>query len=192
MEWSGRLTAEARPGAGYARLGDTMVPRKVALTFTGDDDTPDIAARFEVRDGRPECTEIRVIAKKDGRGIRTADLVTFNVDALAVNAFRGLAQRVTGTTGAGYTEWADTWRASEAEARGVQKDLLEARRRSRGTVTMAALERVAEVYREHADSAPTKAVGELLSYSTRTAARRVEQARAAGLLPPTTPGRKKA
>jgi len=166
-----------------------MVPRKVTLTFTGDDDTPDIAAQFEVRDGRPECTEIRLIAKKHGRGLRTADLVTFNVDALAWHAFQGLAQREVGSTDAGYTVWADRWRASEAEARGVQKDLLEARRRSRGTVTTAALERVAAVYREHADGHPTKAVEELLGYSARTAARRVERARAAGLLPPTTPGK---
>ena len=36
------------------------------------------------------------------------------------------------------------------------------------------------------------AVEKILEYSRRTAARRVRQARAAGLLPPTTPGKRKA
>jgi hypothetical protein len=190
MGWSGRFTVEARPAAGYVRLGDTLVPRKVTFTFAGDDDTPDLAARFEVRDGRPGCVEIRVIAKKNGRGVRTADLVTFNVDALIVNAFRGLAQRETGHTGAGYAVWGDVW-ARETENRAAQNDLYEARQRSRGTVTTAVLEDVARVYRENADTAPTKAVEEFFGYSARTAARRVGQARTAGLLPPTTPGRKR-
>lgn len=190
MGWSGQFTTQSRPAAGYVQLGDTMVPRRATLTFTGDGETPDLVAQFEVRDGRPECVEIRVIAKRGSRGIRTADLVTFNVDGLAVNAFLGLAQRPAGTTG-DRTVWADVVHR-DAEARGAQHDLIEARHRSRGTVTPAELERVVKIYRQHADSAPTKAVEELLGYSARTAARRVQQARAAGLLPQTTPGKRKA
>jgi hypothetical protein len=64
--------------------------------------------------------------------------------------------------------------------------------RSRGA-TPGELQLVADVYRANIDGNPTRAVKEDLGYaSDRTAARRVERARAAGLLPPTTPGKRKA
>jgi hypothetical protein len=59
-------------------------------------------------------------------------------------------------------------------------------------VSRAELEEVAQVYREHVASSPTRMVAMLCGYSERTAARRVQQARAAGLLPKTTPGKRKA
>jgi hypothetical protein len=59
-------------------------------------------------------------------------------------------------------------------------------------VTRAELEEVAKVYREFIGSTPTRAVQLAGGYSERTAARRVQQARAAGLLPQTTPGKRKA
>lgn len=80
----------------------------------------------------------------------------------------------------------------EAEARRLQRDIYEARSARRGTVTRAELEEVARIYREHVDASPTQAVAMLGGYTTRTAARRVQQARAAGLLPATTPGKRKA
>lgn len=62
----------------------------------------------------------------------------------------------------------------------------------RGT-TKAELEQVAKLYREHVEGRPVESIRTLMGYgSDRTAARRVEQARAAGLLPSTTPGKKKA
>ncbi len=57
---------------------------------------------------------------------------------------------------------------------------------------VAELENVARAYREHIDTTPTRAVQLAGNYSERTAARRVQQARAAGLLPKTTPGKRKA
>jgi hypothetical protein len=74
----------------------------------------------------------------------------------------------------------------------LERDLYEARASRRGEVTHAELKEVASVYREHLDASPTRAVSLLLGYSERTAARRVQQARAAGLLPATTPGKRKA
>jgi Holliday junction resolvasome RuvABC DNA-binding subunit len=55
----------------------------------------------------------------------------------------------------------------------------------------AELKEVARVYRENVDSRPVEAV-EALGYSRRTAARRIQQARLKGLLPPTTQGKRKA
>jgi hypothetical protein len=59
-------------------------------------------------------------------------------------------------------------------------------------VTRSELEGVARVYREHLATTPTQAVQLAGGYSERTAARRTQQARAAGLLPKTTPGKRKA
>lgn len=59
----------------------------------------------------------------------------------------------------------------------------------RNRVTDSHLEQVAELYREaQADGAPTLAVSERWGTSHSTAARWVQRARAAGLLPPTRPG----
>jgi transposase-like protein len=51
---------------------------------------------------------------------------------------------------------------------------------------------VADIYRQHIDDRPTEAVSRAFGKSHRTAARWVQQAREAGLLPDTTPGKRKA
>jgi hypothetical protein len=84
------------------------------------------------------------------------------------------------------------WRQDEEHTRRVQRAAYEARKARRGTVTRADLEQVAKVYRENLAASPTRAVSLLLGYTERTAARRVQQARAAGLLPETTKGKRRA
>jgi hypothetical protein len=84
------------------------------------------------------------------------------------------------------------WRQTEENADRARRAVYEARKARRGPVSRAALEEVAKVYREHLEASPTRAVSLLLGYSERTAARRVQQAREAGLLPATTPGKRKA
>ena len=59
-------------------------------------------------------------------------------------------------------------------------------------VTRDELEAVAYTYQNNVQSNPTEAVQHAYGYTARTASRRVQQARDAGLLPPTTQGRKKA
>lgn len=63
--------------------------------------------------------------------------------------------------------------------------------RGRPRVPDAELERAADIYRSEPRH-PVQAVAAMLDLSPRTAARRIEQARKAGLLPPTTPGKAKA
>ncbi len=180
MVWSGRQEVrglvDGKHG-GFVELGDAIVPPKAVWTFTGEKGSPDVTVRMEIRDGRPECVEVHVIAKPDGRGIMTADLRMFNIDDRVVDTFAQL-----GVLGVN----------DDGERRKVFRDVNEARRSTRGTVTPAELADVARVYRENIDRTPTQMVGHLLGYSPRTAARRVEQARAAGLLPKTTPGKRKA
>jgi hypothetical protein len=73
------------------------------------------------------------------------------------------------------------------------KSVYEARTSRRGSrITREDLEEVAQVYREHIDESPTQAVGIILGLTERAAARRGQQARAAGLLPKTTSGKRKA
>ena len=116
-------------------------------------------------------------AKPNGRGIRSADLDEISVDTMTVGVFSQL-----GNIGV---------HAEDAQ-RQTFHDVQEARMSRRGGVTREEHEKVARVYREHVDSSPTRAVGLLLGYGDRTAARRVQQAREAGLLPKTTPGKRKA
>jgi hypothetical protein len=60
-------------------------------------------------------------------------------------------------------------------------------------VTQPELEQVAKIYRDNVSTKPVQQITTIMGYrSERTAARRVQQARDAGLLPPTTPGKRKA
>jgi hypothetical protein len=59
-------------------------------------------------------------------------------------------------------------------------------------LTARAVSGSAKIYRQHIDDRPTEAVSRAFGKSHRTAARWVQQAREAGLLPDTTPGKRKA
>lgn len=179
MTWEGKQEVEGFfPGnRGWAQLGDSTVPPMAKMIFAGVKGSPDLVMIFEVRDGRPECTEITIKAKPKGRGIRTADTRMFNVDDLTVSVFAQL-----GNLGV----------HEESRQRQTLRDVHEARTARRGSsVSREELETVARIYRQHFDHAPTAAVTKILGYrSERTGARRVQQARAAGLLPKTTKGKK--
>jgi hypothetical protein len=190
MGWRGKTRVGAKFGGkhgGLAKVGDVVVPRVAVYAHDGDTGEPDLEVTFEVRDGRPECVDFHVRAKPDGRGIRTVDLqMVTNLDAMAANLYAAVAP----VPGGSAFNW--MWRQTEENAAQAQRAVYEARKARRGTVTRATLEEVAKVYREHLDASPTRAVSLLLGYSERTAARRVQQARKAGLLPATTPGKRKA
>lgn len=191
MGWRGKTRVGSKFGGqhgGLVEIGGVAVPRVAVYAHDGDVGEPDLEVTFEVRDGRPECVDFRVRAKPDGRGIRTADLqMVTNLDAIAVNLYAAVAP----VPGGNAFNW--MWRQTEENVERARRAAYEARKARRGTVTRAELERVAEVYREHLAGVPNQMVKELLGYkSERTAARRVQQARAAGLLPKTTQGRRKA
>lgn len=169
-------------------IGNVFVPPAVTFEAEGLKGAPNVVGRFEIRDGVPECVDFRITAKPDGRAVRTADLNGWQpLEGLALNAFRqvgriGLRDAATGRLlGAGTpVDGREEW-AMRADLEGAM-----ARRRS---PSAAELEEVARVYREALHGRPTEAVQLRLGYSRRTAARRVQQARAAGVLPPTTQGK---
>jgi hypothetical protein len=190
MAWRGRTRVGSKFGGrhgGLAQVGGVVVPRTAVYAHDGDTGEPDLEVTFEVRDGRPECVDFHVRAKPGGRGIRTADLqMVSNLDAMATNLYAAVAPEPGGNA----FNW--MWRRTEENTARAERAVYEARKARRGTVSRDVLEEVAKVYREHLDASPTQAVALLLDYSPRTAARRVQQARAAGLLPQTTQGKRKA
>jgi len=136
-----------------------------------------------------------VRSKPEGRGIRTGDLALFNIDTVTVNVFTRHALRPD-DRGEVAEGTALPWRPLDGERalRAGERAVYEARKRRRGTVSPEELRRVAEVYEQHvAGGAPTAAVQMVLGYdSARTAARRVQQARTAGLLTVPAPRRREA
>jgi hypothetical protein len=190
MAWRGKTRVGSKFGGrhgGLTKLGDVPVPRVAVYAHDGDDGEPDMEVTFEVRDGRPECVDFHVRAKPDGRGIRTADLqMVTNLDAMAVYLYSRVAPVPDGNA----FNW--MWRQTEENAERARRAAYEARKARRGTVSPAELEQVAGVYRSNLESSPTRAVRLQLGYSERTAARRVQQARAAGLLPKTSQGKRRA
>lgn len=189
MAWNGRAsyTGEGK----LVNLGHTVVPSRATYSFDGDQGSPDSVVRFEVRDGRPECVEIIIKARPNGRGIRAEDVGLINIGPLAESVFAELGspiEPIPGAPGMASTQWP----ASESGKWAVRGDVADRRSQKRRGPNRDELERVAEVYRSHLESAPVQAVAQLFDYSDRTAARRIQEARAAGLLPPTTKGKKKA
>ena len=167
--------------------GRTIVPSRVTLVGLGHKAAGTLRAEFEVLDGVPECILFSLEAVPGGRGIRTPDLRGFNIDGLVVNAFLRDAYRI---PEGGSKDDQAVRPESERELWALRASLERARRRRRGRASEAELIEVARVYQQDTEGAPVMAVANQLSYSDRTAARRVSQARALGLLPP-APAKKK-
>ncbi len=198
--WPGQLRDEPNRGAngghGLVRLGDsdTVVPASVTRTLEGENGHPDLVMTFEVRDGRPECVDIRIKSKPEGRGIKQADLRGFVLDELSEIVFARFASRVAHVADDG------TWLAEgplweEREQWAARRDVAEARQSQRQPPSLSELQRVADIYKEHQGNKPIQAVQLLLGYnSRRTAARRAQQARERGLFnsPPPDDDRKDA
>lgn len=134
--------------------------RKRVLGPNGD---PDMDAKIEVSDdGRPEVTSLIFTTKPDGRGLRTADLASVNVDQLIYDTYRSIAGLMPHLT-------ADAPKRAERARRGRPRK-----------VTPALLAEVARVYTDNADHHPVKAVGHRFGVERRQASYYVQQARAEG------------
>jgi hypothetical protein len=171
-------------------LGRYTLPTSVDLEAEGQKGAPDVHAHFEMRDGVPEVVEFTTRAKPMGRAVRTSDLNGWQpLEGLALNAFRLHAwqpERDVDERGLvlGPEDERDFWRLGGA---------LHEAQNSRLGPTEAELAEVAQVYRAAIEGRPTEAVQVQMGYrSRRTAARRVQQAREAGLLPHTSRGKKQA
>jgi hypothetical protein len=208
-EW---MTLEAEDGGvlrvrlsgGYVRLESHQVPARLELVTAGVE--PEIYARIEVDENRSRLGELRFLSTDpDSRGVRQSDLRAVEVAQL-LEDFVALFTL-------GYGLIPHTYRGKDAPAEGIPTYALEfvgsvvegegldpafsnlarSLRRSRHRdITPALLEKVAEVYRGNFDRAPTKAVEHHFQVSQRMAAEYVSRARGAGMLPPTSRGKKQA
>jgi len=193
MSWSGQVRISGPYGGRHGmkmRIADDVIAPKVSIwEMTGDKGNPDARVRVEIRAGRPECVEVWIGAKRDGRGIQSSDLSVFKVEEMIATILAETATKMTPNPSAP-GQLMGVWPNSPNDAWQVEGAVVRARAGTRGHVSRAELEQVADVYRDFAEEAPVQAVAARLGYSSeRTAARRVQQARKAGLLPPTTPGK---
>jgi hypothetical protein len=181
MPWNGR--AEFVGEGSLVLVGTTAVPTKVRYEFTGDAGAPDAVIQFEVRDGRPECVEVLIKARPKGRGIRQQDVGSIDIGPLAESVYAELGQAQGSPS---------IFPVSDSERWAIRSDIADAYSRRRRGSNPEELAKVAKIYRDHLADSPVKAVASLMGYTDRTASRRVEEARAAKLLPKTTKGKKKA
>lgn len=180
---SGRInhgTVAWFPSAETVRLGDRDVPSvvwaEIGDPVSGD---PMVRIRLEVISDRPQCREVHFVSTT-GREIRQGDLDAFRIAEWIERVFVLSAWPT-------YTSL-DEFRAEEPALRAAVTTARKSRQ-----IDRAFLEQVAVTYRRHVDDgAPTKQVAMTFGISHSTAAEYVRRARAAGLLPPTTPGKRKA
>lgn len=168
-------------GMAPVEFGDTVVPARVAYVIEGSDGSPSLEILFEIREGQPVCVDVHIEASADGRGIRTGDLNALpGLDRLAEDMFLEFAIKKPDPD-----KPFDWFIRGQQERKTARRDV-----HTRGD---AELKEVARVYRENVDARPLEAVVAYLgNCSRRTASRRIDQARAKGLLPPTTQGKRKA
>lgn len=177
--WSGHGQATHQLGGDSVLVGDRLIPREIFVYVRGGMSQPDMEMKIEVREGIPECVELILRARPDGPEIRDKDVAVIRVgDWLE----RIVAMCSMKRSGMGFSK--------PVNDRTALGDITRIRTR-RPRISREHLKNVAEVYRQHFDKRPTEAVARTFDVSHRTAARYVQQARAAGHLPETDPGKKK-
>lgn len=159
---------------------DRLVPVRFTVTVDDDDPmTPYITAIYEVRNGQPQCREIRIVSTDDGREIHAGDGRKLRIQDWMEDALAGTALSFGGVEPGGATRWGHP---VEADHAGSVRQVRLVRRQGRRRVTDELLQEVAEVYRANIERNPTEAVAARVGKSHRTAGLYIKQAREAGFL----------
>jgi hypothetical protein len=166
------------------QLGDRWVPRVLLAEVTSPPlgAKPMLRLRLEVVGDRPQCREVCYSSSQDGREIRQGDIDALRI-ADWIEYLFALASHRDAESG-----------LDRLTAIPESMKLVAAARRGNGPrkVDQAFLEQIAGVYRRNLHDRPTQAVSDAFGIKHSTAAEYVRRARAAGLLPPTTPGKRRA
>ena len=170
-------------------IGNTVAPQRIDIDLVGDGYQPGYKARIEIIGGVPQCRMLAVESVEGGREVTALDIKAIRVNdfidvAIGSSAMDFVDQHADGSRVITRTSYGPKTVASAHKA--VQ------RARTPRTITDGVLRNVAEVYRSNLDGNPVEAVGKSFGVKHRTAANYVQRARAAGHLPPTTPGKKMA
>jgi hypothetical protein len=181
--WDGYGRAIYEPGD-RVQVGERRIPRAIFVQIRGGKNEPKLAMKIEVRDGIPQWVEVCLQARPDGPEVRDKHLAAIRLGDWLEQIVAMCSLKYSGT-GLGGTTWSKPIDDGNAVA-----DIRRAVSGRPRTVTPERLRKVTEVYRQHFENRPTQAVARAFGVSHRTAARYVQQARSAGLLPETEPGKK--
>lgn len=166
------------------QVGDRWIPPEILVTSRTATE-PDLVAKIEVRKGIPVYTEVTLRARPDGPEVRSRNLDLPLDDWL--EQIVAAWSHVGGIDSAGRL----TTLIQPLQDPGALTNVRRVRS-GRPRKSDEHLHKVAEIYREHEQQRPTEAVMRAFGTSYRTAARDVQKARIAGILPATTPGKRKA
>jgi hypothetical protein len=119
---------------------------------------PDVDLVFEVRNGRPECRQVRIRATEQGREVQAFDLDRIHIQELLEAAIRYMWIGMSGDEKEEITLGLEAVRQTRS-ARAARK------------ITDAMLREVAEVYRKNVSNRPTAAVAEHFGKEHRDALR---------------------
>ena len=189
--WDGRAETSVRltgPYAGKVRVERDgkvyLVPRHVFMQVTGNAGLPDMTVHFEWRDGRPQVVDLHIAAKPEGRGVQMSDLDPISLDKLARTVMIEHSTILTDESREGTTSVMPDWQhpAVERDRWALDGALTEAMSSRRGRRAAAELRTVADIYQEFRGRNALAVIAERLDVSERTAARRVANARHAGLI----------
>lgn len=151
--------------------GDVAVPAEMSVTFAGDNAQPRLEMRLGIENGKPQCREIRLVAKDGQRGVLTQDLEMIRLGEWTEDLFTMAATQVKHEDGVRVHRVPDFAAAAAA--------MREARRGARKRISDAQLAEVAEVARRN-PKASTLAVADHFGVSHRSATTAKRRAEAAG------------
>ncbi|UXA04418.1 hypothetical protein KXD96_15415 [Mycobacterium sp. SMC-2] len=157
------------------------VPSVVDVDFSKDRTAPSRRLKIEVRDGHPMCSEIHLVARPGGRGLRNTDVRALADLGRWTEEILNECNVYIGPDGI----------PSRPGSRDSLKEIGAARVQRR-KISPTLLKEVANAYRSNVTKAPTRAVADSFDVPYRTAARWVELCRSDefGLLPKTKMGKK--
>jgi hypothetical protein len=143
------------------------------------DGGPDVDMTWHIRDGAPECTEVRIAAVEGGHEIRVSGLAGLRIsDCLDFVIKSMLSQKR--IKGGGIK--APAWFSFSAGSREAIEQTRAARASRKTKITDDLLREVADVYRLNVSDKPTAAVAEHFGREHRTAALYIKRARDRGFL----------
>jgi hypothetical protein len=172
------------------RVGDRLLPPKALVEFPGAEGQPALTMELAVVRGVPQCRRVVIESHEGGRDVRTMDLRAVALNDWVEKLYALVATKIVEEKEGVVTA---THSLAEPVVRESMKVIETARKQGRRKLDDPDFLRgVADVYRQNLDDRPVEAVQAAYGGKYRTAADYVQRARKAGLLPPTTPGKKKA
>lgn len=175
----GRLTYDL---TNQVVVGDRLLYGAMDVEFDGVDGEPALKMHLEVRDDRPQCRSLSIIALEDGREVLPKDINAVDLPTWVENIFAAESKKLVSDADGNVRALRVDLTADEAWRQAVAP--IREARRSRGARKLddAHYRRVAEVYRASVGRSPTKTVAEEFGVKSSMAEKYVRAARDRGFL----------